>query len=68
MTHPDPDPTSAPRPPGPPRKPSRPSILPALVFAIALVGVAYWLITAVHDWDRLQTCALSGRRDCAAPR
>lgn len=62
--------------PTPPRRTPRPDdgarssngIFVGLVIGVALVGAAYWTITSLHDWDRLQICATSGRSDCGNGR
>lgn len=52
----------------PPRQPSSNGIFVGLAVGIALLGATYWVMTSLHDWDRLQTCATSGRRDCGSGR
>mgnify|MGYP000932185932 CR=1 FL=1 len=56
------------RPPEERRAPRSDGIFVGLVIGLALIGAAYWMITSLHDWDRLQVCATSGRRDCGTGR
>jgi hypothetical protein len=36
----------------------------ALLFVVALIGVAIWLADSISDMRRNQDCVLSGRRGC----
>jgi hypothetical protein len=63
------------RPTTDPIEPKRPptgsgsnGIFVAIAVGIVLVIGGYWLMTALSDWNRLQVCATSGRRDCTTGR
>ena len=40
--------------------------LVAILAAIAAVFLCYELLVQFHDWNRLQSCATSGGRNCGA--
>jgi hypothetical protein len=36
----------------------------AILAAVAAVFLSYELLVSFHDWNRMQTCATSGGRNC----
>ncbi|WP_407049640.1 hypothetical protein [Methyloraptor flagellatus] len=36
-----------------------------LVIGAVLLGLCWWAFEQMNAYDKLQTCALSGRRDCS---
>jgi hypothetical protein len=53
------------QPPRPPRREKEPPIMTMLVIGAVLLGLCWWAFEQMNAYDKLQTCALSGRRDCS---